>query len=172
MRRPRLHSLFEVDNSRGLSSILASQMDEHEVLAVVRRHEASALHLITSGPIPPNPAELLGSEQMRRLLKLLGDSFTHIIIDSPPISAVTDGVLISSLVDGVLLVVHGGQSSREVVRRSRQLLQDVGAKILGVILNKVELRPHDTYYNQYYRQGYYGSDVDEADGVASSGTRG
>jgi capsular exopolysaccharide synthesis family protein len=119
---------------------------------------------LSSGPIPPNPAELLGSEQMRRLLATLQSNFTHVVVDSPPVSSFTDGVLISSMVDGVLLVVHGGKSSRHVVRRSRQLLQDVGAKIFGVVLNNVNLQSHDYYYYQrYYSQRYYETDA-EADG--------
>jgi capsular exopolysaccharide synthesis family protein len=166
LRRPRLHSLFQTGNRRGLSTILSSDTSEAELLEMTEQHEASGLHMITAGPIPPNPAELLGSEQMRQLIQQLGASFTHVIIDSPPISSVTDGVLLGSMVDGVLLVVHGGHSSREVVRRSRQLLQDVGAKIVGVVLNRVDLRPHDYYYNQYYQNSYYGVEA-ETDSVAS-----
>jgi succinoglycan biosynthesis transport protein ExoP len=83
-------------------------------------------------------------------------------VDSPPVTSFTDGVLISSMVDGVLLVVHGGKSSRHVVKRSRQLLQDVGAKIFGVVLNNVNLQTHDYYYYQrYYGSSYYKSDEEE-----------
>jgi capsular exopolysaccharide synthesis family protein len=110
--------------------------------------------------VPPNPAELLGSDQMRKLIEILSVAFTHIVIDSPPISSFTDGVLIGSMVDGVLLVVHGGKSSRDVVRRSRQLLLDVGAKIVGVVLNNVSIHSHDYYYyhQRYYHQSYYSTD--------------
>src|SRR6185503_13584492 len=107
--------------------------------------------------VPPNPAELLGSDQMRKLIELLSQHFTHIVIDSPPVNSFTDGVLIASMVDGVLLVVHGGKSSRGVVRRSRQLLLDVGAKLFGVVLNNVSVRSQDYYYyhQRYYQQSYY-----------------
>ena len=99
---------------------------------------------------------------MRRLISSLEPTFNHIVIDSPPIASFTDGVLISSIVDGVLLVVHGGKSTRDVVRRSQQLLHDVGAKIFGVVLNNVHLRPHDYYYYQsYYQQSYYNRDPEE-----------
>jgi Mrp family chromosome partitioning ATPase len=91
---------------------------------------------------------------MRRLLRYLESTFTHIIIDSPPVASFTDGVLLGCLVDGVLLVVYAGKSSREIARRGRQVLMDVGAKIIGVVLNKATLRPHDYYYYQSY---YYGS---------------
>ncbi|HEY2973181.1 MAG TPA: polysaccharide biosynthesis tyrosine autokinase [Pyrinomonadaceae bacterium] len=162
MRRPRLRSIFGLTDRAGLSSILSSELTEAEVLAMVTSEEATGLHVLTAGPIPPNPAELLGSEQMRRLLATLQSQFDHVVVDSPPVSSFTDGVLISTMVDGVLLVVHGGKSSRHVVKRSRQLLQDVGAKIFGVVLNNVNLQSHDYYYYQrYYGSHYYKSDADE-----------
>ena len=102
--------------------------------------------------MPPNPAELIGSEQMNELFKILQDEFTHVVVDSPPIASFTDGVLIASMVDGVILVVHSGKSSRQVVRRSIQLLQEIGAKVFGVVLNKVDLSSQDNYY---YYQSYY-----------------
>lgn len=172
MRRPRLHGIFDTDNGHGLSTILSSEMSEKEVLKIIQQHVASGLYLLTSGPIPPNPAELIGSEQMRSLLKVLEKSFTHIVIDSPPIASFTDGVLVASMVDGVLLVVHSGKSSRGIVRRSRQLLLDVGAKIFGVVLNNVNLRSQDSYYyyNSYYHQSYYSADAD-TENQPATGTR-
>jgi capsular exopolysaccharide synthesis family protein len=129
---------------------------------MVTKDEASGLHVLTSGPIPPNPAELLGSDQMRRLLLILQGHFAHVVVDSPPVSSFTDGVLISTMVDGVLLVVHGGKSSRYIVRRSKQLVQDVGGKIFGVVLNNVNLQSHDYYYYQrYYGQKYYAKDSEQ-----------
>jgi capsular exopolysaccharide synthesis family protein len=158
MRRPRLRSIFGVDHQLGLSSILSSSVSEDEILAMVVRDEGTGLGVLTSGPIPPNPAELIGSDQMSHLLSVLQNHFDHVIIDSPPVSSFTDGVLISTMVDGVLLVVHGGKSSRHIVRRSKQLLQDVGAKIFGVVLNNTEVQSHDYYYYQrYYSEKYYGA---------------
>ncbi len=156
MRRPRLQAIFEMQGQEGLSSILSSDISEDDMLKIVRNDEASGLSVFTSGPIPPNPAELLGSDQMRRLLAALQANYTHVVVDSPPVSSFTDGVLISTMVDGVLLVVQGGKSSRHIVRRSKQLLNDVGAKIFGVVLNNVNLQSHDYYYYQsYYGQKYY-----------------
>jgi polysaccharide biosynthesis transport protein len=156
MRRPRLQSIFDMQGQEGLSSILSSDISESEMLSMVREDEESGLSVLTSGPIPPNPAELLGSDQMRRLIATLQANYTHVVVDSPPVSSFTDGVLISTMVDGVLLVVHGGKSSRHIVRRSKQLLSDVGAKIFGVVLNNVNLQSHDYYYYQsYYGQKYY-----------------
>jgi capsular exopolysaccharide synthesis family protein len=159
MRRPRLHSIFNLSNNQGLSTILSSDLSEAEMLSMIHEHEATGLNILTSGAVPPNPAELIGSEQMRRLLKSLEGAFTHVIIDSPPIGSFTDGVLAATLVDGVLLVVHSGTTSRGVARRARQLLLDVGAKVFGVVLNNVNLREHDYYYYRSYAHNYYGSDA-------------
>ncbi|MBK6590633.1 MAG: polysaccharide biosynthesis tyrosine autokinase [Acidobacteria bacterium] len=152
MRRPRLHSIFNIENGIGLSSMLASELSDTDVNSAIKQDEKTKLYIMTSGPIPPNPAELIGSEQMVSLLRILGTKFTHIVIDSPPIASFTDGVLIASMVDGVILVVHAGRSSRQVVKRSRQMLQEIGAKIFGVVLNNVNLNNKDNYY---YYQSYY-----------------
>jgi capsular exopolysaccharide synthesis family protein len=160
MRRPRLQSIFGMRGQLGLSSILSSDVTDEEMLAMISTDKATGLHVLTAGPIPPNPAELIGSDQMRRLLLTLQRHFNHVVVDSPPVTSFTDGVLISTMVDGVLLVVHGGKSSRHVVKRSRQLLQDVGAKIFGVVLNNTEIESHDYYYYQrYYSEKYYGDEA-------------
>ncbi len=155
MRRPRLHTVFDISNAKGLSTLLSSEVKDDEILKTIQFEKETKVNLLPSGPVPPNPAELIGSEQMSNLLKFLQKNFTHVVVDSPPIASFTDGVLIASLVDGVILVVHAGRSSRQVVRRSRQLLQDVGAKIFGVVLNNVNLRSQDNYY---YYQSYYHRD--------------
>ncbi len=116
MRRPRLHQVFGMPNTVGLSAILSSDVAEADILSMIKQHGDSNVYLLSSGMIPPNPAELLGSAQMRRLLDIVGKRFTHVVIDSPPIASFTDGVLISLLVDGVILVVHGGRTSRQVVQ--------------------------------------------------------
>jgi polysaccharide biosynthesis transport protein len=168
MRRPRLHTIFELPNTRGLSTVLSNELSEAEVLSMIYQHEGTGLSVLTSGAIPPNPAELIGSEQMRRLVRTLEGTFTHVIIDTPPVGSFTDGVLASTLVDGVLLVVHSGKTSRGVVRRTRQLLQDVGAKVFGVILNNVNLREHDYYYYRgYYSHSYYSADAAAGEQSAS-----
>jgi polysaccharide biosynthesis transport protein len=164
MRRPRLHSIFNISNAEGLSTTLSSDLEEGEILEIIQKDEDSNLYLMPSGPIPPNPAELIGSEQMKNLLVALEKNFTHVVVDSPPIASFTDGVLIASMVDGVILVVHSGKSSRQVVHRARQLLQDIGAKIFGVVLNNVNLRSQDNsyYYQSYYHRDSYNHDeIDE-----------
>ena len=161
MRRPRIHSIFHVENRHGLSTILSSNLSEAEILSTIEQNSENNIYLLPSGPIPPNPAELLASEQMRRLLAVLECTFDHVVIDSPPIANFTDGALISAMVNGVLLVIHGGKTSRGIVRRSQQMLQEVGAKICGVVMNNVNLRSQDYYYYQkYYHQEYYTPNAD------------
>jgi len=169
MRRPRLHQVFGLPNTVGLSAILSSDVAEADIFSMIKQHGDSNVYLLSSGIIPPNPAELLGSAQMRRLLDIVGKRFTHIVIDSPPIASFTDGVLISLLVDGVILVVHGGRTSRQVVRRTRQMLQEVGSKIIGVVLNKADIRSSDYYYYHYgYKNKYYSESNGQAPTESSS----
>src|SRR5206468_2110320 len=132
------------------------------------------LKVLTSGPVPPNAAELLGSEEMRKLLYVLSENFTHIVIDSPPAISFTDASILSTMVDGVMLVVHGGKSSRAVVRRAKQQLLDVGAHLYGIVLNNVKLEGNNSYYYYGYYSSYYDSDEDDdvAEGVEHSGARG
>jgi len=158
LRRPRLHAQFEVSNARGLTTWLSGEKDLDGIIQSCPR--TSNLKILTSGPVPPNPAELLSSDEMRRLLSQLGERYTHIIIDSPPAISFTDASILSTMVDGVMLVVHGGRSSRAVVRRAKQQLLDVGAHIFGVVLNNVRLETQDYYYQSYY-SNYY-SDPDSA----------
>jgi polysaccharide biosynthesis transport protein len=159
MRRPRLHKIFDVENRQGLSTILSSKLSEAEMLSHIEPSGEHNLSILPAGPIPPNPAELLGSEQMHRLLAAIKPSFTYIIIDSPPVASFTDGVLISSIVDGTLLVVHAGKAARAMIQRSRRILQEVGAKIFGVVLNNVNLSRQDYYYKNYYQNGYYNKEA-------------
>jgi len=157
LRRPRLHVQFEVSNARGLTTWLSGEKDLDGIIQLCPR--TPNLKILTSGPVPPNPAELLGSEEMRRLLSQLGEQYAHIIIDSPPAISFTDASILSTMVDGVMLVVHGGRSSRAVVRRAKQQLLDVGAHIFGVVLNNVRLDTQDYYYQSYY-SNYYSSTTD------------
>jgi len=173
LRRPRLHAHFEVSNTVGLTNWLSG---EKNIDALIQSYDKRAnLKLLTSGPVPPNPAELLGSDEMRKLLALLSERFTHIIIDSPPAISFTDASILSTMVDGVVLIVHGGKSSRAVVRRARQQLLDVGANIFGVVLNNVKLESQQDYYYAgyygYYSNHYYSEDEDGKPDDAPAPTR-
>ncbi len=156
LRRPRLHANFGLSNTRGLTNYLAGESRIDDVLQSYDK--VPNLKLLTSGPIPPNPAELLGSEEMRNLLQSLSERFTHVIVDSPPAISFTDAAILSNFVDGVILVVHGGRSSRAVVRRARQQLLDVGAHIFGVVLNNVKAEADNYYYGGSYYSAYYQSE--------------
>lgn len=169
MRRPRLHEVFGTGSDQGLSSILSSKATEDQILGMMSRYQETSVYLLPSGPIPSNPAELLGSEEMRSLLRVASASFDYVIIDSPPVASFTDGVLLSSMVDGVLLVVHGGKTSHQVVRRTRQILQEIGARIIGVVLNKIDVRSHNDYY-YYYQNNYKGYYRKASNGVQAKPT--
>jgi len=159
LRRPRVHAHFNLPNARGVTNYLSGDTDLDGLMQTYDK--LPNLKVITSGPVPPNSAELLGSEEMRRLLQQLSDEFTHIIIDSPPAISFTDASILSTMVDGVMLVVHGGRSSRAVVRRAKQQLQDVGAHIYGIVLNNVKLEANDYYYYSGYYSSYYATDERE-----------
>ncbi|HEY3039647.1 MAG TPA: polysaccharide biosynthesis tyrosine autokinase [Pyrinomonadaceae bacterium] len=158
MRRPSVHAAFGAENKRGLSNLLSNDMSEAEMLLLVQQEKESGLYLLASGPVPPNPAELVGSDQMRKIILELGKTFDHIVIDSPPIASFTDGILLAAISDGVILVIHANECSRKVVQRSKQALLEVGAKVLGVVLNRVNLRSADYYQSYRYYGSYYKND--------------
>ena len=167
LRRPTTHKVLGVDHIQGLSTYLSRsnvKLDD-----VIQKLPIANLSLLPCGPIPPNPAELIISDRMKEMLKELADRYDHIIIDSPPLINVTDPVILSTMVDGVILVVHGGKSTRDIVRRARQELSTVGAKIFGVVLNNVDLRRegYDNYYYYRYYSGY-GQDGVQDNAEASS----
>ena len=153
LRRPRLHAHFGAPNTRGLTNWLSGETDIDGLMQTYA--PLANLKFLTSGPVPPNPAELLGSDEMRKLLGLLSERFAHVVIDSPPAISFTDASILSTMVDGVVLVVHGGRSSRAVVRRAKQQLLDVGAHIFGVVLNNVKVETQDYYYSGYYSANEY-----------------
>jgi polysaccharide biosynthesis transport protein len=149
MRRQRLHKIFGVSNDVGLSTALSQEVSESEVNAMVQRDENTGLFVLPAGPVPHNPAELLSPERLGRLIGFLQSSFAYVIIDSPPIISFSDGIAISTVVDGVLLVVHGSKTPRDVAHQTRKLLDNVGAKILGVVLNNVVLTPREQFYYEH-----------------------
>ena len=114
------------------------------------------LKIMTAGPMPANPADFLGSDEMVNILNIVSEKFTHVILDSPPASAFADAALLSTLVDGVVIVVDSGRSSRTVARRVKQRLTQVGARIYGVVINYSDLEA-DEYYAGYYSD-YYATD--------------
>jgi len=152
LRRPSVARTLGISNEKGLSSFLTGAHTLDEVL--IQYEGVPNLWVLPAGPRPPDPAELLSSHMMTATLEGLLKRFTQIVIDSPPVLLVTDGVVLSALVDGVILVVASGVTARGALARARRVLDNAGARVLGIVLNKVDMR-FDTYYGSYYGS-YYG----------------
>jgi succinoglycan biosynthesis transport protein ExoP len=148
LRRPSIQKHINTGIEPGLTDYLAGEIGLDEALKTY--DSLPNLKVMTSGYLPSNPAELLGSEEMLAFLGRARERFAHVIIDSPPSVSFADGAIISTLVDGVVIVVHGGKSSRAIVRHLIHRLTGVGARICGTVLNNVKPQPHDYYYNSYY----------------------
>ena len=150
LRRPRVHNYFGMDNTQGLTNYLSGERNTDNLIKTYP--ELPRLKVITSGPIPPNPAELLSSNEMKNLLQFLSGRYRHVIIDSPPAISFTDAAILSTLVDGVVLVAMANKSSIHLMRRFKQRLGGIGARIYGVVLNGI--RSGSVEY-EYYGAGYY-----------------
>lgn len=149
LRKPRVHSKFMISNETGLTNILAQKKP---LESVIKTASVKDLDIITSGPIPPNPSELLQSESMGNFLEDLKKKYDYILLDTPPVGMVTDAAILAAKSDGIILVVTSGKTHIDEAKRAKQLLLNVDAKILGVVLNKVN-RYEKGYYQKYYR--YY-----------------
>lgn len=151
MRKQKLSEVFRVGPLAGLQELLSSTADLNgkEVLDSLQRHEPSGLFVLPAGRKVPNCAELLGSPRMRSLLKILSARFRHVVIDSPAITSSVDTIILSKIVDCVLIVVESGKSSREVVLHSQAMLEDIGARLFGVVLNKAKAARPSTSYDYY-----------------------
>lgn len=147
LRKPQQHRIFEVPNHRGLTNVLVGEADIGEVVSAT---PVPGVDLVSSGPIPPNPAELLDSDRARSLWPALAAQYQCVLIDSPPLVAVADSVILSTQVEGVLVVVKAGVTRTDLLRESRALLEKAGARILGAILNEVRHAPRDYRYYYYY----------------------
>ena len=153
LRRPGLAKALNLPNTKGLSGILTGAYEFDDTLAQ-KVEGLEGLFLLSSGPRPPNPAELLCSMKMEQLLARLRQGFDHVIIDSPPILPITDATILSSLVDGVIMVVESDATSRAALHRACRVMEHSGGKILGTVFNKVDAR-RDGYYGYRYYHGYY-----------------
>lgn len=151
MRKPVVHRRFGLLN-RGLSNCFAEDLPLKEV---IQADVFPNLDVVTSGPVPPNPAELLGSKKMKDLLQEAAEAYDYVFLDMPPVLAVTDAVLMSSQVDGTVLVIGSGDISPDEGKQAKELLEKVHANILGVILNKVPQHHKSGYYYYYYYYYYY-----------------
>ena len=155
LRKPRLHRIFNVKNLNGLTNFLTSDIRMKDL---IKPTEIDNLYLINSGPIPPNPAELLSSDKMTNFIEIIKQTFDYLLFDTPPILAVSDALALSTKVDGVILIVQGEKTSREALIKAKEKLDMANVKTLGAVINNLKIRKHDYYYKLDYYYKYYGED--------------
>lgn len=152
MRNPTVHKNFNLSNKVGLSSCISMGTALSDA---VQKTSIEGLYALTGGVIPPNPSELLGSEQMKNVLQRAKEQYDYVLIDTPPVMPVTDALIVSRFVDGMILVIASAEVKVEMARDVKNQLVNAGANILGVVLNKVHSEHHGYGYGYYY---YYGND--------------
>jgi polysaccharide biosynthesis transport protein len=152
LRRPSIHKTLGMGPRSGLSNVLTGSATLDQAITV--SSILPNLHILPAGTPPPNPAELLASSEMRDLVERMRGQYDHVVIDTPPTLSVTDAVVLSQRADGVVLVIRSGQTTKQALRRSRDILMQVNAKVSGVLLNAVDLTSPDYYYYYEY-QGKY-----------------
>jgi len=158
LRRPALHKLLGINKKPGVTDILIGARKWEEV---VQKTGIENLHAFCSGPIPPNPSELLASDEMTELIRQVREAYDIVIFDCPPILPVTDAAVLSAKCDSVLLVYYVGKAAREALVRAKVQLENVGAKILGVVLNHIPAEGRLGYSYYYYHYHYYGKSSKE-----------
>ncbi|MDI3299558.1 MAG: CpsD/CapB family tyrosine-protein kinase [Bacillota bacterium] len=163
LRRPVQHRLLEKSGRRGVTNLLAEAGREPEEL--VQPTGIDGLDLLPAGPVPPNPAELVATEGMRRLVEWTRDRYETVVLDAPPVLAVTDAILLGTCVDGVLLVSRAGQTRNEALQAAMEALRRSRIPVVGAVLNEVRYRGSDAYYYSYY----YGRRREEDGRVLSGG---
>ena len=147
LRKPGVHTLFALPNFHGLTTLL--RREDASVEAVAQQTEQDGLQVLTTGPLPPNPAELLGSQRMRAVLERLMSGYDLLVVDSPPVQAVADAAILSSFMDGSLFVIDASRSRRRAVRQARETLDRAGARVLGAVLNRVPSKARAGYADYY-----------------------
>jgi capsular exopolysaccharide synthesis family protein len=166
MRRPRLHRVFGMDKDVGITTSL---LDLSQLDSIVHETPVTNLSVVTTGPLPPNPAEILHSEAFAKLLTSLRDRFDCVVIDSPPVVPVTDSAILSTSVDGTVLVVRAFKTSKDLARRAARSIRDVGGHLVGSVLNAVDLDRHEYGYRYYYyykREGYGSNEAPQSGSAA------
>ena len=152
LRKPRVNKLFRVKASPGLTNILIEGIALEKAIIRDSNH---GVDVVTSGPVPPNPSELLGSVRMKELLESVTDKYDYIILDTPPAAFMTDAAVLSQYVDGVILVVAHKRSTYEMVDGTVRSLKTAGANIVGTVLTDVEMNKMGHRYNYYYKYRYH-----------------
>ena len=160
LRRPRIHKVFSLSNRLGLSDYFIRKPDQ--LKGVVKATGIKGLNVITSGSLPPNPSELLSSAKMLEVIKVLGTHFDTIILDTPPLLAVTDALVLAPRMDGVILVMDPTKTKRGALRHAIEQIQRVNAPLLGIVLNNVKIKRSQYYYNRNYYYGKQYGRIEEA----------
>lgn len=164
LHKPRLHEVFRASNRKGLVSVLAESMKPAEVIV---QTQVTGVYLLTAGPATPNPSGLLASRAMASFLEFAKNKFDHVIIDTPPVSPISDALILGHQADGVVLCVHAGKTPRDLVARVRDDIRRANVRILGVLLNNLEADASAYGKYQYYYK-YYGDD-EKTGGAAQAG---
>ncbi|SHM59834.1 CpsD/CapB family tyrosine-protein kinase [Gracilibacillus kekensis] len=143
LRKPTLHYTFRIDNRKGLSSVLVGETELQDSIA---NSDVAGLDLLTCGPIPPNPSELLGSKAMETMISNVSLEYDVVLFDTPPVLAVTDAQILANICDGVVMVVRSNQTEYDAAIKAKELLEVGSAKLLGVVLNDREQKKGHYYY--------------------------
>jgi capsular exopolysaccharide synthesis family protein len=167
MRRPRVHRVFKQRPGKGLSTMVLGESTPEESIF---SSEVQNLDVLTCGPVPPNPAELVHTERFHKVLAQLSERYDHLIFDSPPVGAVTDAAILSKLVDGTVLILKSLSTTRDAAKHAIHVLRDIDANVLGAVLNNLDLsnRKYGQHYYYYYykKYGYYYGDTGSQDSSA------
>jgi capsular exopolysaccharide synthesis family protein len=147
MRKPRVHTVFKQEGEFGLSNFLTGQAGLDDI---IKKTDIENLSVVTCGHIPPNPSELLSTKRMKEFIEKAKQRFSTVIFDSPPLAVVTDAVILSSIIDGTVLVISSKKTARGAISHSRQLLVKSNANVLGVVLNNLRIDRSHYYYSHYY----------------------
>ena len=158
LRKPAIHKLFQVNKSLGLSNLLVKSSD---LRTISMPTQIPNIHVIACGPIPPNPSELLGSSALVENLKLAQEEFEWIIIDSPPLLTFTDARILSRVVDGIVFVIRSNKATRDDARKAMSFFSDISDKMLGVVINDIDLSKDKYYYQYYYRNDIDNKETDK-----------
>ena len=160
MRRPVVHKIFDLKKEPGITNFLAGTQEDFSSL--IKSTSIENLFVVTSGVIPPNPSELLGSSKMENLINELENEWDIILFDSPPLVAVTDATMVSKAIDKIIIVVKMGQTEKKAFEHTIKSLENVHAPVAGVVLNAVtKSNSYGSYYYYYQYYNYYGSDSDK-----------
>lgn len=168
LRRPKLHKIMDLANEVGLTSLLVGEVNEVE--QALQQSAVENLRILTSGPIPPNPAELLDSPRMREIIAQLGEIADVIFMDTPPLLAVTDASVLAPVATGTILVAEVGRTRLDGCAQAVEMIRKVGGNLIGIVLNRLDLSRRGYYYdNYYYRYYYYTSHYGDNDGGDGQG---